>query len=59
MTASDVSHKAVLNLGGTLKPSAKAIHGDTTEAHALDPLHRKSRSGPDELDLCVSSFESA
>jgi hypothetical protein len=44
MTASDVAHKAVLNLGGTLKPSAKATQGAHQRRHALGPLQRKSRS---------------
>jgi len=53
MNASDVVHKAVLNLGGTLKPSAKATQGAHQRRHALGPLQRKSRPGPDELDLSM------
>ena len=59
MTANDVAHKTVLNPGDTLKPNAKTTYGAHQRRHALGPLHRKSSSGPDELDLSLLIFESA
>ncbi len=50
MSASDVVHKTVFRTGGAQNPSAKANHGTHQRRHALGPRHKRSRSGPHELE---------